>query len=190
MADSYNKKERDKKRKKRKKDKLEKKAQRKVEGVKQAEFMYLDEDGNLSPTPPDPTKKRKEIKLEDINISTPKQEDIEVETERKGYVKFFNQEKRFGFIREKGTEQDYFVHEENCIEKIKDNDKVVFEVTSGPKGLVAINVKIQKKEEKKKTPPPVEKEGAEAPEAAKTEEVAKTEEAAEQKAEGTQEKTE
>ncbi len=183
MADSYNKKERDKKRKKRKKDKLEKKAQRKIEGVKQAEFMYLDEDGNLSTTPPDPTKKRKEIKLEDINISTPKQEDIEVETVRKGYVKFFNQEKRFGFIREKGTEQDYFVHEENCIDKIKDNDKVEFEVSSGPKGLVAVNVKIQKKEEKKKAPP-VEKE---APPAEKAEASA---EAVEPKAEDTAEKTE
>lgn len=152
MADSYNKKERDKKRKKRKKDKLEKKAQRKLEGVKQAEFMYLDEDGNLSTSPPDPTKKRKEIKLEDINISTPKQEDLDLDTERRGHVKFFNQEKRFGFIREKGTEQDYFVHEENCIESIKDNDRVVFEVSSGPKGLIAINVKLFKKEKEVKKP--------------------------------------
>lgn len=145
MADSYNKKERDKKRKKRKQDKAEKKKQRKLDGKKSEEFMYLDENGNLTSTPPDPNKKKKEIKLEDIIISPPKHSEMEPEdTELQGIVKFFNEEKRFGFISEIGKEGDYFVHEDNLIDTIKDNDKVVFELGTGPKGLVAINVQLLK----------------------------------------------
>ena len=65
MADSYNKKERDKKRRKRKQEKIEKRKQRKLEGKSTQEFMYMDENGNLTSTPPDPSKK-KEVKLEEI----------------------------------------------------------------------------------------------------------------------------
>ena len=144
MADSYNKKERQKKKKKRKKDKEEKKKLRKAEGVKPLEFMYLDEDGNLSATPPDPTKK-KEVNLEDVLISTPKKEELEqMETERKGRVKFYNKEKRFGFIREVSTGNEYFFHEEKLLEPIDEGNKVNFEVQSGPKGPIAFNVKLQK----------------------------------------------
>ncbi len=145
MADSYNKKERQKKKQKRKKDKEEKKKQRKIDGVKPLEFMYLDEDGNLSATPPDPTKKKKEISLDDVQISTPKKEDLEQEeTERKGRVKFYNKEKRFGFIREVSTGNEFFFHEEKLLEPIDEGNKVFFEVESGPKGPIAVNVKLQK----------------------------------------------
>ena len=145
MADSFNKKEREKKRRKKKQDKAERKKQRKLEGKSTEEFMYLDADGNLTSTPPDPNKK-KEVKLEEINISTPKQSELDaMDAEREGVVKFFNEEKRFGFISEVGVREDYFVHEENLIEKIKEGDKVVFEIGTGPKGLVAINVKLLKK---------------------------------------------
>jgi len=146
MADSFNKKEREKKRKKRRQEKAELKKQRKLEGKKTDEFMYLDEDGNLTSTPPDPNKKKREIKLEEIKVSTPKQSELDAEeSEIEGYVKFYNEEKRFGFISEMGSETDYFVHEDNLIDKIKDKDKVLFEIGTGPKGLVAINVKLLKK---------------------------------------------
>jgi len=145
MADSFNKKEREKKRRKKKQDKAEKKSQKKLAGVKSADFMYLDEDGNLTATPPDQTKK-KEFKLEEIRISTPKMSEAdEVDPIRIGIVKFYNAEKRFGFIKETSTGQDFFVHEENLIDKINERDKVEFEIASGPKGLIAINVKLSKK---------------------------------------------
>ena len=106
--------------------------------------MYVDADGNLTSTPPDPTQKE-EIKLEDIHVSTPKlSERDQVETERKGFVKFFNEEKRFGFISEVGTREEFFVHEDNVIDPIKVNDKVTFELGQGNKGIVAINVKLVK----------------------------------------------
>ena len=69
---SFNKKEKEKKRRKKKKDKLERREQRKLEreevGPKSFEDLirYVDEDGNLTTTPPDPTKKKEEIKLENI----------------------------------------------------------------------------------------------------------------------------
>jgi len=144
MADSFNKKEREKKKRKRAKDKAEKRRQRKEEGVKPIEIMYVDEDGNLTATPPDPAKKSK-IKLEDINVSTPKLEDQEPQGPREGNVKFFNNEKGYGFIEERGTGLSFFVHIDSLIDPIRDRDRVTFEVGNGPKGPIALDVKVVKK---------------------------------------------
>ena len=141
MADSFNKKEREKKRRKRKKEKAERREQRKQqEGLGTPEFMYLDENGNLTATPPDPANKRK-VKAEDINVSVPKQEKGDgPDFVRTGTVKFFNQEKGYGFIACQDTKEDFFVHADSLVDEIRDNDVVTFEVASGPKGPVAINV--------------------------------------------------
>lgn len=145
MADSFNKKEREKKRKKRKQDKVEKRQKNKTDGIKPIEFMYLDENGNLSPKPPDPLKKRV-VNADDISVSVPKQTDLDpADFIKNGVVKFYNPEKRFGFIRETNSNEDFFVHADSIEGEIKENDKVVFEIGSGPKGLVAINVKHAKK---------------------------------------------
>ena len=143
MADSFNKKEREKKKQKRRKEKAERKLQQKLEGKKTEEFMYLDEYGNLTPVKPDPSKKI-EVNIEDIQISIPKDSDLEEEdTQRSGTVKFFNSEKGFGFIIDSKTKESYFTHLKHLIDPIKDNDKVYFEIDTGPKGLIAINVKQQ-----------------------------------------------
>ncbi len=60
----------------------------------------------------------------------------------KGTVKFFNETKGFGFIKEDETDKEYFVHVSGLINKIKDNDKVTFELAEGKKGINAVNVKI------------------------------------------------
>lgn len=141
MADSFNKKEREKKRQKRKKEKREKKEQQKLDGKSSIEFMYVDADGNLTPVKPDPAEKQ-EFNLEDIQISTPKDSEWEAEElEKNGSVKFFNADKGFGFIIEDNTKENYFVHVNNLIDPIQDNDKVTFEIETGPKGLMAVNVK-------------------------------------------------
>jgi cold shock CspA family protein len=141
MADSFNKKEREKKRRKRKQDKAEKRQKNKLDNTKPAEFMYLDENGNLSPTAPDPSKKRV-VNVDDIYISVPKKSELDAEEKIKnGVVKFYNPEKRFGFIRDIMSNQDFFVHADSIDGEIKENDKVDFEIGTGPKGLVAINVK-------------------------------------------------
>lgn len=60
----------------------------------------------------------------------------------KGVVKFFNETKGFGFIKEEGTDKEYFVHVSGLINKIKDNDEVTFELAEGKKGINAVNVKL------------------------------------------------
>lgn len=143
MADSYNKKDREKKRQKRKKEKKEKKERRKAEGITSEEFMYVDEDGNLTSTPPDPTKKKVEYDIESIDISTPKSDKSdESNFIKQGTVKFFNTEKGYGFIVDKATQDSFFVHVDSLIDQIRDNDKVSFEIGKGPKGPVAVKVKL------------------------------------------------
>lgn len=59
-----------------------------------------------------------------------------------GTVKFFNETKGFGFIREEESGKEYFVHVTGLVDKIKDNDNVTFEIKEGKKGLNAVNVKL------------------------------------------------
>ena len=145
--DSYNKKEKEKKRLKKKKAKLERREQRKLEkeesGPKSFEDMlsYVDEDGNLTSTPPDPDKKKKVIKAEDIMLGVPPRDNTPMDIIRNGLVKFFNGEKGYGFIVDTETKESVFVHMNNLSEPITENDKVTFEVEMGPKGMNAINVK-------------------------------------------------
>ena len=58
-----------------------------------------------------------------------------------GTVKFFNEAKGFGFIKEDGG-QEIFVHASGLKEDIRENDNVVFEIQEGKKGLNAVNVKL------------------------------------------------
>ena len=60
---------------------------------------------------------------------------------QEGTVKFFNETKGFGFICPTNG-QDIFVHVSGLIDKIRENDRVTFEVENGKKGLNAINVKL------------------------------------------------
>ena len=60
-----------------------------------------------------------------------------------GKVKFFNETKGFGFIKENGTEKEYFVHVTGIVDKIRENDEVTFEVIDGKKGPTATNVKLK-----------------------------------------------
>lgn len=58
-----------------------------------------------------------------------------------GVVKFFNETKGFGFIKE-GEGKEHFVHVTGLIDQISEGDKVEFELKEGQKGLTAINVKL------------------------------------------------
>lgn len=143
--ESFNKKEREKKRQKKKKEKAERKAQRKLEKAegltKTEEFSYVDEYGNITSEPPDPTKREK-VKAEDIIIGIPPKEHIPEETVRKGRVKFFNHDKGFGFITDSGNQEEVFVHINNVTGQIQEGDKVTFETEMGPKGKNAIKVVV------------------------------------------------
>jgi CspA family cold shock protein len=61
-----------------------------------------------------------------------------------GRVKWFNDAKGYGFITQEGGE-DVFVHysaiQSNGFKSLAEGDVVEFEVTRGPKGLQASNVR-------------------------------------------------
>lgn len=145
MAESWNKKEREKKKQAAQKAKEERKRERRenTQGGKSLEDMlaYVDEDGNIVSTPPDPSKK-KTIEAEDIVIGVPRQEDSGVpDYQREGMVSFFNDAKGFGFIIDKQNQQRVFFHASQLSEPVGMNDKVQFTIGKGPKGPEALAVK-------------------------------------------------
>jgi cold shock CspA family protein len=142
-TETFSKKEREKKKLKKQQDKKEKSNDRKTKAVKGqglGDMMaYVDGNGNITSVPQEPGN-RKKILAEDIQIGTPKQEEIEIETVRKGTVTFFNESKGFGFIKDLQTQESIFVHINEASFAIKENDKVAFQVESGQKGPTAVKV--------------------------------------------------
>jgi cold shock protein len=61
---------------------------------------------------------------------------------KEGKVKFFNESKGFGFIKDVESNEEYFVHVSGLIDKIREDDEVTFELQQGKKGLNAVNVKL------------------------------------------------
>lgn len=59
-----------------------------------------------------------------------------------GIVKFFNEQKGFGFIKDSKTSKEYFVHSSGLKDDIEENDEVTFDLQEGRKGLNAVNVKL------------------------------------------------
>jgi len=145
--ETFNKKEvRNRKEKKRKEKEKKRLAGKEIEKKSSLDDMiaYVDENGMISETPPDPTKKKK-IKSEDIEIGVPSRESVQdMDPIRKGTVTFFNDSKGYGFIRDSETKEDVFVHVNNVEEEIKEGNLVSFEVEMGPKGPAAVRVKIVK----------------------------------------------
>ncbi|CAN5129758.1 cold shock domain-containing protein [soil metagenome] len=141
---TFEKKEKEKKRAKQKKDKAEKMEERKASAKKGKSLddmmAYIDENGNLSSTPPDPSK-RKVFNAEDMEIGVAKHTEEEGDGIRTGIVSFFNDSKGFGFIKDLLTGESIFVHINQIAEPIKENNKVSFMVEMGPRGANAIDVK-------------------------------------------------
>lgn len=61
---------------------------------------------------------------------------------QQGKVKFYNEAKGFGFIIPDDGTQEVFVHATGLIDKIREHDKVTYEVQDGKKGLNAVNVRV------------------------------------------------
>ncbi len=144
MAETYNKKEREKKREMKRKEKQIKKEARKDnpnEGGWESMMAYVDENGVLSDTPPDPSQ-RKEIKAKNIEIGVPKREKEEFDPILKGVINYFDSTKGFGFIKGE-DEESYFVHQNNITGEAGNGRKVRFEKEKGPKGWVAVRVTIE-----------------------------------------------
>ncbi|HNB81932.1 MAG TPA: cold shock domain-containing protein [Chitinophagaceae bacterium] len=144
MADTFAKKELEKKKAKARLEKEEKKQQRKLNNNKgkglEDMMAYVDEYGNLSSTPPDLSNKV-EINPADIVLGAAPL-DKEHDTLRTGFVAFFDETKGFGFITDSISKENIFVHNSNSNQPLKKGNKVRFEKQSGPKGFVAIQVEV------------------------------------------------
>lgn len=141
--ETFNKREQEKLRAQKRKEKQEKKEARKANPKLSGEdlYVYVDENGHLTSTPPDPSK-RIEIDVESIEIGVSRRtESDEIPAERRGTVDFFNESKGFGFIKEVETGEKYFVHISGLIDKVKEGNLVTYDLEKGAKGMNAVNVK-------------------------------------------------
>lgn len=141
--ETYYKREKEKKRLKQRKEKQERKEERKANaksGELENMMAYVDENGNITDTPPDPSKKKK-VDINTIEIGVPKKEKEIFNPNRKGKVEFFNHSKGFGFIRDSENQEKYFVHINGVLDEIDENDKVTYELERGAKGMNAVRVK-------------------------------------------------
>jgi len=140
---TFNKQDNEKKRLKKRQDKLQKKEERKANGGDSdfdSMIAYVDENGNITSTPPDPTKKRK-IDASTIEIGVSRREEIAEPTERTGKIDFFDDSKGFGFIKETNSQDKFFVHVKGLLQEVKEGDTVTFELERGLKGMNAVRVK-------------------------------------------------
>ena len=141
--ETFNKKEQEKLRAKKKKEKLEKKEARKANPKLSGDdiYVYVDENGHLTNTPPDPSKKIiVDVESIEINVSRRTESD-EAPAERRGTIDFFNDSKGFGFIKEVETGEKYFVHISGLIDDVKEGNLVTYDLERGAKGMNAVNVK-------------------------------------------------
>ena len=140
---TFNKREKEKQRQQQKQQKREKMEERKAnagKGKSIDEMMaYIDENGNIRSTPPDPAKK-KVFNAEDIEIGVPKPVEEAESDSNVGVVDYFNESKGFGFIKDEQSGERLFFHVNQLKERIRENDKVGYDIEKGFKGLNAVNI--------------------------------------------------
>lgn len=144
--ETYSKKEKEKLKAKKKKEKLLRSEERKANsggGGLDSMMAYVDEFGRIVDAPIDPST-RVEIDAESIEIGIPRREDNDDEDQGAdtGTVIFFNDSKGYGFIKDKASGENIFVHAANLMHPIAERDEVSFEKSKGQKGWVALNVKL------------------------------------------------
>src|SRR5690349_6893875 len=142
-SDTFNKREFEKRKAQKKQEKEQKKEERKANNKgKSFEDMiaYVDENGNLSSTPPDQTKK-KVINEADINLESRNQGgNATPPYVRQGMIKMFDASRGFGFIKDSQSQEEYFFHINSAEYEVAQGDTVKFDIEQGPKGMNAVRV--------------------------------------------------
>lgn len=140
--ESFDKKNKAQKRIKQRNDKAQKMEERKADAKKgkslEDMIAYVDENGNITDTPPD-MRNRKPVALDDIQIGIPAG-NLRDST-RKGTIHFFNEEKGFGFVTDDSNGQQLFFHESSIDFLARTADKVVFDTDMNERGVIAINIR-------------------------------------------------
>ncbi|HVU55591.1 MAG TPA: cold shock domain-containing protein [Puia sp.] len=139
--ESFNKREKEKQRQKEKNEKREKMEERRANQAKGKSLddmlAYVDENGNITSTPPDP-EKRKPVNAEDMEIGVPKREETE-DPLKEGRIDYFDGSKGFGFIIQNDG-QKLFFHTSRTTYPVREGDIVNYTVERGPKGWNAVDV--------------------------------------------------
>lgn len=140
---TFSKREIAKRKRERRKEKEERREARKSEARCTFEEMiaYVDQYGVITDTPP--VVERKAVKIEDIEISIPPKTESDEISELRGRIEFYNETKGFGFIKDRDSVRKYFFHRSNVNGQIRENNTVTFTLERGPKGMNAVNVKMQ-----------------------------------------------
>lgn len=142
MADSFSKKENNKKKIQKQKEKATRREERKTQNNKgkslEEMFSYVDAYGNLTDTKPT---EQLEIDASEINILPPSIE--EEDPLKMGIISFFS-EKGYGFITENNTKENLFFHQTNCSSIVSKGNKVSFNKEKTSRGYSAINIQIIK----------------------------------------------
>lgn len=108
-------------------------------------IAYVDENGVLHTTPQD-VKPKTEIDASLIEVSVPKQEDVEVEP-FKGRVEYFDSSKGYGFIKDADGGEKYFFHITSAPAEIAEGNEVTFEIERGMRGMAAVRISIINKQQ-------------------------------------------
>ena len=142
-SETFSKQEKEKRKRKKKEEKARRAEARRANsegGGLDNMIAYVDEFGNIVDTPPDPAAKKK-IKAENIEIGIPRRQE-EPASRKTGILDFFNDEKGYGFIKEIGSGERFFVHVSGfeTEDEIMEGDKVDFDFEKGPKGFNAVRV--------------------------------------------------
>lgn len=140
---SFNKRQKEKLKQQKKLEKQKRKELRKSQGKSSMDDMiaYEDDYGQLHSSPDNIVKD--EVKLEDIEVSTPKKsEDEEENAFLTGKVSYLNVEKGYGFIQQEDTRNSYYFRLSNAPEEIEIEDKVAFLTEDSARGKNAIHIAI------------------------------------------------
>lgn len=141
---SFNKRENEKKKASKRLEKQKRKDERKA-GSSPSSFedmiAYVDENGNITETPPEQQQKE-EIKLEEIAVSTPKKE-AEEPVAFRGRVEHFNSDKGYGFIKDLASSEKYFFHISSAPSDISEGRIVFFETQRGTRGMNAVQIRYE-----------------------------------------------
>jgi cold shock CspA family protein len=142
-SNSFNKRELEKKKEQKRKEKQKRKEDRKSDsstGSFEDMIAYVDENGLISSTPPDPDNKQ-EVDLENIAVSTPKKEMME-DILLNGRIEHFKSDMGYGFIKDTDSTEKYFFHISNAPDGIAEGDLVFFELEKGQRGMNAVRIKL------------------------------------------------